>query len=167
MSVASKFPTDTTDDKLALASIGQGDTVVTPLQNALVAAAVANGGKVMQPTLVDRVRSSDLSVISQTKPQVMSRAFSSGTANKLTQMMEAVVTKENPNLAIDGVQVTAKTGTAQIGDGNTSIDGWVVGFAPADDPKIAVAVVVHNVDLYGSFAAGPIMKAMMQEALAE
>ena len=54
-------------------------------------------------------------------------------------MMEAVVTKENPNLAIDGVQVAAKTGTAQIGDGNTSIDGWVVGFAPADDPKIAVA----------------------------
>lgn len=75
------------------------------------------------------MRSSDLSVISQTKPQVMSRAFSSGTANKLTQMMEAVVTKENPNLAIDGVQVAAKTGTAQIGDGNTSIDGWVVGFA--------------------------------------
>lgn len=141
--------------------------MVTPLQNALVAATVVNGGKVMQPTLVDRVRSSDLSVISQTKPQVMSRAFSSGTANKLTQMMEAVVTKENPNLAIDGVQVAAKTGTAQIGDGNTSIDGWVVGFAPADDPKIAVAVVVHNVDLYGSFAAGPIMKAMMQEALAE
>ena len=125
MSVASKFPTDTTDDKLALASIGQGDTVVTPLQNALVAAAVANGGKVMQPTLVDRVRSSDLSVISQTKPQVMSRAFSSGTANKLTQMMEAVVTKEDPNLAIDGVQVAAKTGTAQIGDGNTSSTaGW-------------------------------------------
>lgn len=167
MSVASKFPTDAADDKLALASIGQGDTVVTPLQNALVAAAVANGGKVMQPTLVDRVRSSDLSVISQTKPQVMSRAFSSDTAGKLTQMMEAVVPKENPNLAIDGVQVAAKTGTAQIGDGNTSIDGWVIGFAPADDPKIAVAVVVHNVDLYGSFAAGPIMKAMMQEALAE
>ena len=167
LSVASKFPPDTPADKLALASIGQGDTEVTPLQNALVAAAVANGGKVMQPTLVDRVRSSDLSVISQTKPQVMSRAFSSGTANKLTQMMEAVVTKENPNLAIDGVQVAAKTGTAQIGDGNTSIDGWVVGFAPADEPKIAVAVVVQNVDLYGSFAAGPIMKAMMQEALAE
>lgn len=167
MSVTSKFPTDAADDKLALASIGQGDTVVTPLQNALVAAAVANGGKVMQPTLVDRVRSSDLSVISQTKPQVMSRAFSSDTAGKLTQMMEAVVPKENPNLAIDGVQVAAKTGTAQIGDGNTSIDGWVIGFAPADDPKIAVAVVVHNVDLYGSFAAGPIMKAMMQEALAE
>ena len=167
VSVASNFPTDASDDKLALASIGQGDTVATPLQNALVAAAVANGGKVMRPTLVDCVRSSDLSVISQTKPRVMSRAFSSDTAGKLTQMMEAVVAKENQNLAIDGVRVAAKTGTAQIGDGNTSIDGWVIGFAPADDPKIAVAVVVHNVDLYGSFAAGPIMKAMMQEALAE
>ena len=167
VSVTSKFPTDANDDKLALASIGQGDTVVTPLQNAMVAAAVANDGKLMQPTLVDRVRSADLSVISQTKPTVMSRAFSADTANKLTQMMEAVVTKENPNLAIDGVQVAVKTGTAQIGDGNSAIDGWVIGFAPADDPKIAVAVVVHNVDLYGSFAAGPIMKAMMQEALAE
>ena len=70
-------------------------------------------------------------------------------------------------VAANGVQVAVKTGTAQIGNGNTSIDGWVIGFAPADDPKIAVAVVVHNVDLYGSFAAGPIMKAMMQEALAE
>ena len=165
VSVTSKFPTDINDDKLALASIGQGDTVVTPLQNAMVAA--ANDGKLMQPTLVDRVRSADLSVISQTKPTVMSHAFSADTANKLTQMMEAVVTKENTNLAINGVQVAVKTGTAQIGNGNTSIDGWVIGFAPADDPKIAVAVVVHNVDLYGSFAAGPIMKAMMQEALAE
>ena len=165
VSVTSKFPTDINDDKLALASIGQGDTVVTPLQNAMVAA--ANDGKLMQPTLVDRVRSADLSVISQTKPTVMSHAFSADTANKLTQMMEAVVTKENTNLAINGVQVAVKTGTAQIGNGNTSIDGWVIGFAPADDPKIAVAVVVHNVDLYGSVAAGPIMKAMMQEALAE
>ena len=96
VSVASNFPTDASDDKLALASIGQGDTVATPLQNALVAAAVANGGKVMRPTLVDCVRSSDLSVISQTKPRVMSRAFSSDTAGKLTQMMEAVVTKGKP-----------------------------------------------------------------------
>ncbi len=167
VSVTSKFPTDAGDDKLALASIGQGDTVVTPLQNALVAATIANGGKVMQPTLVDRVRSSDLSVISQTRPSVKSRAFSEDTANKLTQMMEAVVTKESTNLAIDGVKVAAKTGTAQIGENNSSIDGWVIGFAPADDPKIAVAVVVHNVDVYGSYAAGPIMKAMMQEALAE
>lgn len=163
--IASKFPTDVTDDRLALASIGQGDTLITPLQNALVAAAVANDGKLMQPTLTDRVRASDLSVLSETKPRLMSEAFSKDTADALTQMMEAVVTKENPNIAIDGVKVAAKTGTAQIGASNESIDGWTIGFAPADDPKIAVAVVVHNVDLLGSLAAGPIMKSVMEEAL--
>ena len=151
--VASRFPTNVGDDRLALASIGQGDTVETPLQNAMIAAAIANDGKVMKPTLVDRVRFSDLSVMPDTKPQVMDTAFSADTANKLTEAMEAVVTDANPNLEIPGVKVAAKTGTAQIGANNSSIDGWVMGFAPADDPKIAVAVVVHNVDLYGSFAA--------------
>ncbi len=210
--VASCFPQNVAGDKLALASIGQGDTLVTPLQNAMVAAAVANKGKVMKPTLVDRVRFSDLSVLpdtkpqvmstafsedtakklteameavvtegnpnleipgvrvaaktgTATKPQVMSTAFSEDTAKKLTEAMEAVVTEGNPNLEIPGVRVAAKTGTAQIGVDNSSIDGWTIGFAPADNPKIAVAVVVHNVDLYGSFAAGPIMTAVMKEAL--
>ncbi|MDE5640382.1 MAG: penicillin-binding protein 2, partial [Bifidobacterium castoris] len=152
---------------LALASIGQGDTLVTPLQNAMVAAAVANKGKVMNPTLVDRVRFSDLSVLPDTKPQIMSTAFSEDTAKQLTEGMEAVVTDENTNLEIPGIRVAAKTGTAQIGANNDSIDGWVIGFAPADDPKIAVAVVVHNVDLYGSFAAGPVMTAVMKEALTQ
>ncbi len=163
--VASRFPTDVSQDKLALASIGQGDTVETPLQNAMIAAAIANDGKLMKPTIVDRVRFSDLSVMPDTKPQVMSNAFSADTANKLTEAMEAVVDEANPNLQISGVKVAAKTGTAQIGENNSSIDGWVMGFAPADNPKIAVAVVVHNVDLYGSFAAGPIMTAIMKEAL--
>ncbi|NEG70588.1 peptidoglycan D,D-transpeptidase FtsI family protein [Bifidobacterium choloepi] len=165
--VASSFPTDVTADKLALASIGQGDTLETPLQNAMIAAAIANDGKLMQPTLVDRVRYADLSVMPDTTPTVMSQPFSADTANKITTAMESVVTKENQNLEIDGVNVAAKTGTAQIGENNESIDGWVIGFAPAEDPVIAVAVVVHNVDLYGSFAAGPIMKAMMEEALSE
>lgn len=105
------------------------------------------------------------SVLPDTKPQVMSTAFSEDTAKKLTEAMEAVVTEGNPNLEIPGVRVAAKTGTAQIGVDNSSIDGWTIGFAPADNPKIAVAVVVHNVDLYGSFAAGPIMTAVMKEAL--
>ena len=162
---ASTFPTDPTSDKLALASIGQGDTTATPLQMAMVAQAIANNGKLMRPTLVDRVRASDLTVLSQTKPQTMADAFSKDSADKLTTMMESVVTKANPTLAIDGIKVAAKTGTAQIGTDNSSIDGWVIGFAPADNPQIAVAVLVHNTDLYGSFAAGPIMRAMMQEAL--
>ncbi|RSX55230.1 penicillin-binding protein [Bifidobacterium dolichotidis] len=163
--VASKFPTKATPDRLALASIGQGDTVATPMQIALVASAIANQGRVMRPSLVDRVRLSDLSVMPDTRPRMMDKAFSDDDAKQLTQAMQAVVTKENTNLAIPGVPVAAKTGTAQIGESNNAIDGWVMGFAPADDPKIAVAVVVHNVDLYGSFAAGPIMKAMIEEAL--
>ena len=127
-------------------------------------AAVANGGKLMQPTLVDRVRSSDLSVISETTPSVYSQAFSSDTAKALTTMMEAVTTKSYPNLAIHGMQVAAKSGTAQIGAGNAANDGWMVGFAPADNPKVAVAVVVHGVSSYGMEIAGPIMKRVMQEA---
>lgn len=61
--------------------------------------------------------------------------------------------------------MAAKTGTAQIGVGNSSIDGWVMGFAPADDPKIAVAVVVHNTTGYGVEAAGPVFRSMIQEAM--
>ncbi|WP_339350767.1 peptidoglycan D,D-transpeptidase FtsI family protein [Bifidobacterium indicum] len=162
--VASKFPGDQTSDRIALASIGQGDTLATPLQDAMTAAAVANEGRLMQPTLVDRVRSSDLSVISETTPSVYSQTFSTDTAKALTQMMEGVTTKSYPELQIPGMQVAAKSGTAQIGDGNTSNDGWMIGFAPADKPKVAVAVVVHGISSYGMEIAGPIMKSVMQEA---
>ncbi|RBP99620.1 peptidoglycan D,D-transpeptidase FtsI family protein [Bifidobacterium xylocopae] len=162
---ASKFPADASPDKLAQASIGQGDTTTTPMQNAMVAAAVANGGKLMQPTLVDRVRSSDLSVLSETTPSVYSQPFSQETAQALTGMMENVVTKDSPNLRIPGIQVAAKTGTAQIGVGNTSNDGWTIGFAPAQKPRIAVAVVVHSTSTFGAASAGPIMKRVMQEGL--
>ena len=162
--VASKFPGEQTPDKIALASIGQGDTLATPLQDAMIAAAVANGGKLMQPTLVDRVRSSDLSVISETTPSVYSQTFSADTSQALTEMMEGVTTKSYPDLQIPGMQVAAKSGTAQIGAGNTSNDGWMIGFAPADKPKVAVAVVVHGISSYGMEIAGPIMKSVMQEA---
>ncbi|KAB7788797.1 peptidoglycan D,D-transpeptidase FtsI family protein [Bifidobacterium cebidarum] len=162
---ASTFPSGTTPDRLALASIGQGDTKATPLQMAMVAQAIANDGKLMRPTIVDRVRASDLSVINQTTPQTMAKVFSKDTADKLTTAMESVITEANPSLAIDGITIAAKTGTAQIGVDNTSIDGWIIGFAPADDPQIAVAVMVHNTDLLGSLAAGPIMRAIIQEAL--
>lgn len=161
---ASKFPTGQSDDKLALASIGQGDTVETPLQNAMIAATVANGGKLMRPTLVDRVRSSDLSVISQTSPSQYSQPFSEDTANSLTTMMKAVITKEYPSLQLSSGKLAAKTGTAQTGNNSTQ-DGWITGFAPADDPKIAISVVIHNATSYGGDTAGPIMKQLMEEYL--
>ena len=164
-SVAAKFPDTLSDDKVALASIGQGDVLSTPLQNAMVAAAIANDGKLMRPTLVDRVRASDLSTLSETTPEVMSTAFSSSTASKLNQMMQSVVEHDAPSLQLSGIKVAAKTGTAQIGSSNQTNDAWVIGFAPADNPKIAVSVVIHNVNQYGVGAAGPIMRSLMEEAL--
>ena len=164
-SVAAKFPDTLSDDKVALASIGQGDVLSTPLQNAMVAAAIANDGKLMRPTLVDRVRASDLSTLSEATPEVMSTAFSSSTASKLNQMMQSVVEHDAPSLQLSGIKVAAKTGTAQIGSSNQTNDAWVIGFAPADNPKIAVSVVIHNVNQYGVEAAGPIMRSLMEEAL--
>ena len=166
-SVSSTFSLKPTPDRLALESIGQGDAKVTPLQNAMVAAAIANNGTLMKPTLVDRVRSNDLSVVSETSPTVMNQVMSSDNAAKLVSMMQAVVTKENPNLALPNIHVAAKTGTAQIGMHNQSANGWVIGFAPAEDPKIAIAVVVHNTSTFGSYAAGPIMRQVMKEALTQ
>ena len=150
---------------LAWSGIGQYEDLICPYSMLRYVSAIANGGKLMHPTLVDRVRANDLSVLSETKSSVMSTAFSSDTASKLTTMMESVVTKDSPSLAPSGVSVAAKTGTAQIGVANNAIDGWVMGFAPADDPKIAVAVVVHNTTGYGVDAAGPIFRSMIQEAM--
>ena len=163
--VTSKIPLKPTPDKLAIESIGQGDVVVTPLQSAMIAAAIANKGVLMKPTLVDCVRSSDLSVISQTKPTVMSDVMSADNATKLTHMMQSVVTKGNPHLAIPNINVAIKTGTAQIGFKNQALNGWIIGFAPAEDPKIAIAVVIHNANTFGTFSAGPVMKTVMKEAL--
>ena len=163
--VASLLNQKPTQDKLALQSIGQGDARVTPLQSAMIAAAIANNGTLMKPTLVDCVRSSDLSVISQTTPTVMSQALSAQSAAKLNAMMQSVVVKSNQNLSLPNVAVAAKSGTAQIGFRNQAINGWVIGFAPAQDPKIAVAVVIHNASTYGTLTAGPIMRQVMKEAL--
>lgn len=165
--VSSTFSLKPTPDKLALESIGQGDAKLTPLQNAMVAAAIANNGTLMKPTLVDCVRSSDLSVLSQTKPTVMNQAMSVDNAAKLSTMMQAVVTKENMNLSLPNIHVAAKTGTAQIGMYNQAANGWVIGFAPAEDPKIAIAVVVHNATTFGTYVAGPIMRQVMKEALTQ
>ena len=97
----------------------------------------------------------------------MNQVMSSDSAAKLTAMMQAVVTKENPNLSLPNIHVAAKTGTAQIGLHNQAANGWVIGFAPAEDPKIAIAVVVHNTTTFGSYAAGPIMREVMKEALTQ
>jgi len=155
------------DGKAALAqtSIGQRDVVMTPMQAAMVAAAVANDGRLMKPYLVDQVRAPDLTVIDRTKPKEFSTPISADIANQLTTMMMSVVENGSGKAArIPGVQVAGKTGTAQIGKGIPD-HNWFIGFAPADHPKIAVAVFIKNGGGTGGGVAAPIAHDVLQAYL--
>lgn len=166
----STFPQDLNAPQEAQSAIGQYDVRVTPLQVAMMSAAVANDGVVMRPYLVQRVQDSDLSVISETRPEELSQAIDSGTADQLTDMMKLVVTNgTGTQAAVPGVSVAGKTGTAQHAAG-AAPHAWFTGFAPADDPKVAVAVVVEDGgqagnEAYGGSVAGPISSAVMQAIL--
>ena len=145
--------------QLGVTSIGQQDVVVTPLQAAMIAAAVANDGDLMQPYMVDQVRAPDLSVIDRTEPEVLSEATSEDVAADLTEMMVSVVANGSGRAAqLPGMQVAGKTGTAE----NAGPDhNWFVGFAPADDPRIAVAVFVANGGGTGGDVSAPIARDVM------
>jgi peptidoglycan glycosyltransferase len=166
----SSFPTTKSPAQLAQASIGQFDVRVTPLQVAMLAAGIANGGVVMQPYLVNRIRSSDLDTVSQTEPTQFSTAVTPQVAAQLTTMMEAVVQSgTGTNAQISGVRVAGKTGTAQTAKGSPPL-AWFTSFAPVDDPKVAVAVVVEDGGTYGEAASGgrvaaPVAKAVMQAVI--
>jgi penicillin-binding protein A len=148
------------DAALAQTSIGQRDVRVTTLQAAMIAAAVANDGSLMQPYVVDQVRAPDLSVIDETKPEELSRPVSTDIANQLTEMMLSVVERGSGKGArIDGVEVAGKTGTAQTPD--EPDHNWFIGFAPADDPSIAVAVFVKNGGGTGGDVSAPIAREVM------
>lgn len=159
----SQYPAVEDDAALALSAIGQKDVKVSVLQNAMVAAAVANDGTLMQPYLVATERDADLGVISETQPQVFSEPFSEQTAATLTDMMIAVVNEGTGTPAqLEGVQIAAKTGTAETGT-DAAQHAWMIAFAPAEDPQIAVALVLENggdlgTDAYGGSAAGPLVR---------
>ena len=162
---------------LAQSSIGQRDVRITPLQAAMISAAIANGGKLMQPYLVAEEQAPNLSVLSHTDPQVQSQVMNSSQAALETQMMIDVVNKGTGTSAqIPGIQVAGKTGTADNGqqrpDGSYLLPphAWFSGFAPADNPRIAVAVVLENggVDgneTTGGLAAAPVAQAVMKAYL--
>ena len=137
--------------QVALSSIGQLDVRATPLQVAMVSGAIANGGKLMTPQLVDRVIAPDLRVETKFEPTELGTPISQETADAITAMMEKGVSDPTGFAhlsAIDGVRVAGKTGTAQNGiDANGNdlpYTLWYTGFAPVDDPKVAVAVVIAN-----------------------
>ncbi|HET7682561.1 MAG TPA: penicillin-binding protein 2 [Marmoricola sp.] len=166
----SSFPEDPDAPQTALSAIGQYDVKATPLQMAMVAAGIANNGDVMRPYLVDEIRTSDLDVLDRTDPKKLSDAVSSATARKLTDMMVAVVDGGTGTTAqIPGVKVAGKTGTAQSAPERPPY-AWFVSFAPADDPQVAVAVLVQDagVDrdaISGSGLAAPIAKDVMEAVI--
>jgi peptidoglycan glycosyltransferase len=136
---------------------------------AMVGAGVANDGVVMKPYLVAEEQAPDLSALSITEPEPLSRAVSSEVATELRDMMVNVVTSgTGQTAAIPGVSVGGKTGTAQ--DGGRPPHVWFMSFAPAEDPQVAVAVIVENGgdlgdEATGSAVAAPIAKSVMEAVL--
>ncbi len=174
-SSVSSFPEPSdafTPDRVALAGIGQGDVTSTPLQMAMMAATIANDGVMMEPHLVDTIRDSELEVVRQTEPNELRRVVSESTATALRAMMVDAV--ESPQATgalarIPGIQVAGKTGTAQTAAG-VAPHAWFAAFAPADDPQIAVAVIVENggndaAGATGGRVAAPMARAVIQAAL--
>jgi penicillin-binding protein A len=157
---------------VALSAIGQDNVAANPMQMALVASAIANGGSEMRPRLVSEIRDSSGQVVKTFAPEVFGQPISSQTAIQLTQMMVSVVQSGTGTVAqIPGIEVAGKTGTAQHGEG-LAPHAWFVSFAPAQNPKIAVAVIVLDGGSLGSDATGgvvaaPIAKAVMEAALHE
>jgi penicillin-binding protein A len=149
---------------LASTGFGQGQVIATPLQMALVAAAVANDGKVAAPYLVARVQSPAGRTLEVAQPHVMSTAMSSQTAATIRQMMIASVDSGWAHTAaISGVKIGGKTGTAETGVQETP-NSWFIGFAPGDSPHFALAVLIEGGG-YGSAYAAPIGKKVLEALL--
>jgi len=135
----------------------------------MTSAAVANRGVLMRPYLVEEILGPDLAVIDQTQPSELSQAMSAETARDLTAMMVDVVENgTGGNAAIPGVPVAGKTGTAQSASDRPPY-AWFTSFAPADDPRVAVAVVIEetgeNTDISGGRLAAPVARAVMEAVL--
>jgi peptidoglycan glycosyltransferase len=156
------------DDPAALAQsgIGERDVRVTPLHMAMVAAAVANDGVAVQPHAVKRVFAPDGETVEETEVTELGRAMSSETALTLTQMMERVVTEgTGRQAAVPGVRVAGKTGTATGADGFSN--PWFIGFAPLEDPTIAIAVFIEGSEVSGESASGGSVAAPIASELIE
>ncbi|MGW8482705.1 peptidoglycan D,D-transpeptidase FtsI family protein [Microbacterium sp. NPDC055903] len=170
-STASTYPeSGLSDDKTALTGFGQGDVRATPLQMAMVSAGLANDGVVMNPRMVDDVIGNDLSVITSFENTEFGRATTAEAADAVTAAMVAsVASGAASNARMDGVDVAGKTGTAENGD-TQPYTLWFTGFAPADDPQVAVAVVVEDGGGRGQSGSGnslaaPIAKKVIEAVL--
>jgi penicillin-binding protein A len=161
----SRFPEagDMDEAHVAQASYGQGEVLATPLQMALATAAVANGGTIMKPYLVDQIIAYPNNVLKTTSPETWTTPISSETAATLRDLMVEVVNRGTGTAAaLSSVQVAGKTGTAEVADAESH--AWFAGFAPAGDPEVVVVVLVENEGTGGSVAA-PIARQVIAAAL--
>jgi peptidoglycan glycosyltransferase len=158
-------PSDAID--IARVAIGQERLRVAPLQMAEVAAAVANGGKLMKPRLVDRVESPDGRTVDSFGPAELNQVMKPSTAAEVTAMMEQVVKAGTATAAqIPGVTVAGKTGTAEVENGTTN-QAWFIAFAPVPNPRVAIAVTIERTQGEGGTVAAPIAKQVIQQLLKE
>jgi peptidoglycan glycosyltransferase len=164
-STPSVYPTGLNDPNTMLSAFGQYNDAASPLQLAMTTAAIANGGTEMSPTLIKNIAAPDLTVIQPFQEKVFSQPISAQTSATLTQLMIAdVANGAASNARISGVDVAGKTGTAQNGDGRP-YTLLFTGFAPANNPQVAVAVVVENKNSIGNTVAAPIAKSVMEAVL--
>jgi peptidoglycan glycosyltransferase len=146
--------------------IGQDKLEVTPLQMAEVAAAVANRGRLMVPYLTERIVNPEGQAVERTSPRVQSIVMKPSTAQAVTGMMEAVVNEGTGTSAqISGVQVAGKTGTAETQIGTSINNVWFIAFAPASNPRVAIAVTLKGVPGQGASFAAPVAKQVMEKML--
>ena len=168
-STASSYPRALNDPQTALSGFGQGQVTATPLQVAMLAAGIANDGVVMNPRLVDTVIGNDLSVVRSYENTEFGRALEPDVADEITSAMVASVSNGAAQGArIDGVDVAGKTGTTENDDKPYTL--WFTGFAPADDPTVAVTVLVEDGGGQGQSGSGdtiaaPIAKKVIEAVL--
>ena len=165
----SQFPAGLDVPHTAQSAIGQFDVRSTALQMAMVAAALANNGTVMNPYLVSTLSAPDLSVLQTATPTQFGQAVTPAVAQEVTDMMVNVVQNgTGTNGQIAGLLVAGKTGTSQTGN-NKPADAWFVSFAPSVGAKVAVAVIVEGApndgEISGGRLAAPVAKAVMQAVL--
>jgi peptidoglycan glycosyltransferase len=165
-STPSEYPQTQSDAETYLSGFGQASVRASPLQMAMVSAAIANGGVLMKPTVVESILAPDLTVLQSLQPEVYSTPLNVQNAATMTQMMVNGVSNGVANNArINGVAVAGKTGTAENGEGEP-YTLWFTGFAPADNPQVAVAVVLEDrPNCCGNTLAAPIARKVMEAVL--
>jgi peptidoglycan glycosyltransferase len=166
-SVVSDDLNDFSEYDLAVAGFGQGPVLATPLEMLMVDEAIANGGAIMQSYVVRKILAPNGETLLDRAPQVWKQALSARVARQVGQAMLAVVNEPGGSgyaAQVPGVQVAGKTGTAQVGGATTLPDAWFIGYAPANNPRLAVLVLKEQAG-EGSSVAAPIAAQILAAAL--